>query len=161
MKHNLFKRYSIERLELLTMLGSFLTSVVVLILFRSHHIQDLPQWLFKTLLFLLIVTTGLMLIVLYRLTRRFALMTRNSETARFFELYGLILPKRARKFYDPAVNDILQIFALRRRYRTKWARRWINFVIVFKTAILLGQSIWLWFIEPVLAIVERFNRPKF
>lgn len=63
-----------------------------------------------------------------------------SNWPRFWELFGYCLPKKTRdKVYEPGRNELLEDYLLARKYRTKWARRWLTFCFTFRTALLIAD----------------------
>ena len=61
---------------------------------------------------------------------------------RFWELFGFLLPRRKRdRIFTPAYQDMLADYLTTRkeRYRTPWARRWLNFCFTFRTFTLVLQ----------------------
>ena len=61
---------------------------------------------------------------------------------RFWELFGFLLPRRARqRFFTPAHHALLEDYLATRekRFRTPWARRWLNFCFTFHTFLLVLQ----------------------
>lgn len=60
---------------------------------------------------------------------------------RFWELGQYLLPKKTRKrIYEPAHQELLEDHILiKKRYRTKWAKRWLNFCFAFRTLLLFSD----------------------
>lgn len=58
---------------------------------------------------------------------------------RFWELFQYILPKRIReKVYEPGHNELLDDYLLtRRKFRTWFARAWLNFCFTLRTLLLI------------------------
>lgn len=52
----------------------------------------------------------------------------------FLELFRFILPRKVQQeCFEPALNDILIDHVRARKFRSKWARRWINFAFAVRT----------------------------
>lgn len=59
---------------------------------------------------------------------------------RFWELFGFCLPRKTRdKVYEPCHVELLEDYQLARKYRTKWARRWLTVCFTFRTTVLIAD----------------------
>ncbi len=77
---------------------------------------------------------------------------RSSQFLRFWELFSLILPRKARiKVFKPHYNEFKEDYLLAYcRYKSKWAKRWLNFCFTFRTVCMivdcfrvsLGAKVW-------------------
>lgn len=57
---------------------------------------------------------------------------------RFWDLFRYLLPKKTQEsLYDPAHAELLEDYLTSKRYRSKWAKRWINFCFSFRTILLI------------------------
>ncbi len=82
---------------------------------------------------------------------------------RSWELLGYVFPKELRlEVYEPIRNELLEDYlTARRKYRTRWARRWLCFCYTLRTAWVvldcfrvlaaskLGQALLTWMPEPL------------
>lgn len=69
------------------------------------------------------------------------LLPRAPGFPRFWELLGYVLPKKTReRVFTPTYQELLEDYvSVRRKYRTKWARRWLNFCFTFRTLLMIGD----------------------
>jgi len=75
---------------------------------------------------------------------------------RFWELFGFLLSRRTReRIFEPAYHDLLSRYMLSRqkRFRTPWARRWLNFCFTFRTLLLVLQCCKVTFCGGALAVL--------
>jgi len=87
------------------------------------------------------------------------LISRIPTWPRSWSLFAFLLPKSVReKVWEPAVADLVESYANRKHFRGKWARRWINFCLAIRTAILVFECL-AWMI-PDRAIRLLFPRSK-
>lgn len=57
---------------------------------------------------------------------------------RVWNLFAFILPEDIKdRVYEPARAELLRAYGSRLVYRTKWARRWINFALTVRTLFLV------------------------
>jgi len=55
-------------------------------------------------------------------------------------LFSFILPgKIQRECFEPAYNDLLRDYVRSRKFRSKWARRWIAFAFTARTLYMVGD----------------------
>jgi hypothetical protein len=75
--------------------------------------------------------------------------TRRTGFPRVWELFGFILDKQTReRVFEPHYNDMLAMYLEARRFRSKWAGRWLKFSFMVRTAWMVGDCI-------RVALVER------
>jgi hypothetical protein len=61
---------------------------------------------------------------------------------RLWALFPFILPRNVReRVYEPAHQEVLEEYIKARKYRTKWAGRWITFAFTIKTIRMVCQSL--------------------
>jgi hypothetical protein len=61
-----------------------------------------------------------------------------NDLPRLWELFSFILPPGPRReAFEPAFNDLTEKYALARKFRGKWARRWIGFSFSFLSIVML------------------------
>ena len=71
---------------------------------------------------------------------RYTHKTRLLGWPRFWELFGFCLPRKICEEVDePGRNELLEDYFLARKYRTKWARRWLTFCFTFRTVLLVAD----------------------
>lgn len=72
---------------------------------------------------------------------RFSLKKHLPGWPRFWELFGFLLPRKTReKVYDEIRNELLEdYYYTRKKYRTKWARRWLTLCFTFRTFLVIGD----------------------
>lgn len=59
---------------------------------------------------------------------------------RAWELLGFLLGRIIReRIYTPVHQELLEDYMVAKRYRTKWARRWLAFCFTLRTFLLLGE----------------------
>lgn len=57
---------------------------------------------------------------------------------RFWDLFRYLLPQKTQEnVYEPAHAELLEDYLTSKRYRSKWAKRWINFCFAFRTILLI------------------------
>jgi hypothetical protein len=75
---------------------------------------------------------------------------------RFWRLFSYILPKQTRvRVFEPAYNDMLEDYATRGKYRTKWAKRWLAFCFTWHTAWMVVECVASMLSDKALALVRR------
>lgn len=80
---------------------------------------------------------------------------------RLWELLPAILPEQVRiRSYEPAHNDMLWWYASTRRYRGKWARRWLAFAFTVRTLTTVIDCLRVWGISSFFRAIlpERMRR---
>ena len=61
---------------------------------------------------------------------------------RAWELLGFVFSKKVReRTYEPARQELLVDYLERRRYRMKWARRWLTFAFTLRTLVLVADCV--------------------
>ncbi|UCC31819.1 MAG: hypothetical protein JSU86_05980 [Phycisphaerales bacterium] len=67
---------------------------------------------------------------------------RGPGFPRVWELLGFVLGRTIRKrIYTPVHQELLEDYVLAKRYRTKWARRWLAFSFTVRTLLLLAECL--------------------
>jgi hypothetical protein len=62
----------------------------------------------------------------------------NQPFPRLWILFSFILGKKTReKIFEPLFHEFLKDYLLARRYKTKWAKRWLSFCFVCKTSAMI------------------------
>jgi len=57
---------------------------------------------------------------------------------KIWELGGIVFSKKVREeVYEPAVQDLLKLYFSTRKYRGKWAHRWLAFAFSVRTVLLM------------------------
>jgi hypothetical protein len=61
---------------------------------------------------------------------------------RFWNLFAYLLPRKVReRVYEPAHQELLEDYlTARKKYRTKWSRRWLTFCFTFRTVLMVLDS---------------------
>jgi hypothetical protein len=61
---------------------------------------------------------------------------------RIWFLFGFVLSREVReRVYGPALQDLLETYLTSRRFRSKWARRWLTAAFLFRSAVLVVDCI--------------------
>src|SRR5208282_233949 len=70
-----------------------------------------------------------------RNTKDLGVGMRRHGFPRIWELFSFILDKQTReRVYEPLYNDMLEKHLESRRFRSKWAKRWLGFAFTVRTA---------------------------
>jgi hypothetical protein len=65
---------------------------------------------------------------------------RSRGWPRLWDLLQYCLSRKAREqIYEPAYNELLEDYLESRKYRTKWARRWVYFAFTLRTLLLMAD----------------------
>jgi len=69
---------------------------------------------------------------------------RDLDFPRMWSLFAYILPRETRnRVFEPYHQEMLEDYVISRRsYRTKFARRWLKFAFAFRTALMVGECLW-------------------
>ena len=84
-------------------------------------------------------------------------MVRLPDFPRFWELFAFILPRKTReRVYDPCHQELLADYLLtRRKYRTKWAKRWLSLCFTFRTFLLVAECIRVMLADKAIRFIGR------
>ncbi len=67
---------------------------------------------------------------------------RKLDLLRLWKLFSFILSRRTReRVFEPAYQDMLADHLESKKYRTKWARRWLTFCFALRTVLMVGDCL--------------------
>ena len=67
---------------------------------------------------------------------------KSEKLPEMWELFSFLLPRKTRReCFEPAYNDLRSETLRARKFHGKWARRWISFCFILKTALMLMECL--------------------